>query len=964
MVIDYVIDTAGRRIDFNYQNNRLTWIGQNRNGVWAYFVRIDYTPVTIQTNFAAPLTTNPVNINGAQIYLPSRLTFPTGVQHRFHYNGYAQIDRIEKWVPSIANQGVARRVAYTRFEFNLDGGFQPTDCPSFAIRFDQAENWQGGSEQRYDYSYGIDDSGSASPPYDHYHSVSDPSGRVFKLFYSGLVRIKATYAPNTSTPSKEERVTYTQDSGLLYASNLRVQQTRISDNASSVQKTSYGYTQLDGMWLPTTKDEHQGDSATVYRRTVTSYTSYPAQRILGLVSQVSVYAGPGTTLMSRVSNTYDETGTFIDSNGQTAPYFIDATADGVIQHDSAYGSGSTQRGNLTSVTQSSVVGGAVNGSRVIRRASYDTNGNARAEADGAGNRRQFVFADNYSNKPAGVGQTHAYVYTSADPTDFRAGSQYDYFDGRIVKTFNLKPGSGIEEQVTTLTYDFADRLLQKTRPDGGLTQYGYWDNWGYQTTATSTNTGQLHFEFREFDGAGRIRRKANDHPGGAAGKYSGQQFVFDVVGMQTDRSNVIAIYGDWTPQPEDAATGWIFTNTSRDELARLKLITRPDGNTAQYDYTSCGCAGTSTMTETDETGCKVKTDVYLGKEVLALQSTDGNFYWSHTDHLSSGRMLTTMSGTVVYRASFHPFGQVAYGEWSAAGNTNLNTRKFTGYERDATGPDYARARSYTSRWGRFIQADPLGSGYLGQTPNPLGAANQGRPQTLNRYSYVSNDPINNTDPSGLLRRAPDDGCVYCGGDDVVGSGGGGMRASRISIKKALQITAPSARPGAVTGIKLQFCGLGICPYLKIAPLVPTTQPQSGAMKNSLERFACVLSSTLSHVAPPSVVCSSNPRSPAIQPPLGPSLDPSFAFTKTTSLRFCSTFDVCWRHCAPPFVVVMIAPRAPTAQPRSASTKYTARKVCVTFDDCSFQLSPPSTVRRIVPPAPTAQARLPSITVTS
>src|SRR5262249_43920852 len=71
----------------------------------------------------------------------------------------------------------------------------------------------------------------------------------------------------------------------------------------------------------------------------------------------------------------------------------------------------------------------------------------------------------------------------------------------------------------------------------------------------------------------------------------------------------------------------------------------------------------------------------------------------------------------------------------------------------------------------------------------------------------------------------------------------------------------------------------VSPYLKIAPLVPTTQPQSGAMKNNLERFARALSSTFSHVAPPSVVCSRSPRSPAIQPSLGPSPTPSFTFKK-------------------------------------------------------------------------------------
>src|SRR5262245_657153 len=81
------------------------------------------------------------------------------------------------------------------------------------------------------------------------------------------------------------------------------------------------------------------------------------------------------------------------------------------------------------------------------------------------------------------------------------------------------------------------------------------------------------------------------------------------------------------------------------------------------------------------------------------------------------------------------------------------------------------------------------------------------------------------------------------------------------------------------------------PYLKIAPLVPTTHPQSGATKNNLERFARALSSTFSHVAPPSVVCSNSPRSPAIHPSFGPSAGPPFASRKTTSLRFSSTPDV-------------------------------------------------------------------------
>ncbi len=96
---------------------------------------------------------------------------------------------------------------------------------------------------------------------------------------------------------------------------------------------------------------------------------------------------------------------------------------------------------------------------------------------------------------------------------------------------------------------------------------------------------------------------------------------------------------------------------------------------------------------------------------------------------------------MVYRGEFDPYGNLVY-EWGLAG---LNTRKFTGYERDSnTGLDYANARMYGAGRGRFIQPDIKG----------LGSADFRRPQTLNRYAYVSNDPVNFVDPDGMLALIP------------------------------------------------------------------------------------------------------------------------------------------------------------------------------------------------------------------
>jgi RHS repeat-associated protein len=143
--------------------------------------------------------------------------------------------------------------------------------------------------------------------------------------------------------------------------------------------------------------------------------------------------------------------------------------------------------------------------------------------------------------------------------------------------------------------------------------------------------------------------------------------------------------------------------------------------------------------------------VYGGGKLVAMQATDGQFYWLHTNHLGNSRAMTDTSGNLIYKGQFDPYGTTLT-EWSGSGNTNLNSKKFTGYERDsATGLDYAQARMYNSGRGRFMTPDPIG----------LKGSNHKIPQSLNRYSYVGNDPINFIDPGGMIA-CP---ASVCGGPD-------------------------------------------------------------------------------------------------------------------------------------------------------------------------------------------------------
>ncbi|MBS1809953.1 MAG: hypothetical protein JST84_17465 [Acidobacteria bacterium] len=431
---------------------------------------------------------------------------------------------------------------------------------------------------------------------------------------------------------KGTELVWEKDTGVSWKSNLRLKEMSINDSSGNSHWTKTTYSLIDGIQLPTQVDEAKNASDPVYRRATTTYTSYPTQRILGLPLEVSMYEGAGTKLVARTTNSYDQSGGYTDANGLALNYLLDESAAQVIQHDNTnFNASFTQRGNLTSVTQSGVnSSGTVTGSRVIKRVGYDTNGNVRWTTDAAGNRAQLLYTDNFLNKPASVGNTQVFVYTAADPTGMRAGKKYDYWTGNLLKSFNLKPNSSTEEQIVTTSYDFADRPFQTTQPTGAWVKTYFWDNLLYSTVVQKTDTvggvDKIGFSFTRLDGMGRTFGKGSDHPSAATGKYAGQKFVYNGRGEVSDQSNVEAMNATWTLIDEDAASGWLFQNYVYDEMGKVIQIARTDGNMYTIDRQGCGCAG-ATVTTTDERGCQVqsKTD-FLGRLESAKEMAGGFAY--------------------------------------------------------------------------------------------------------------------------------------------------------------------------------------------------------------------------------------------------------------------------------------------------------------------------------------------------
>ena len=133
-------------------------------------------------------------------------------------------------------------------------------------------------------------------------------------------------------------------------------------------------------------------------------------------------------------------------------------------------------------------------------------------------------------------------------------------------------------------------------------------------------------------------------------------------------------------------------------------------------------------------GTWARGEAYAGNRHVATYA-NGTTTFDTSDWLGTARVHTNMAGAITESCTSLPFGE----DLTCSG-PEVSPLHFTGKERDGeSGLDYFIHRHYASTMGRFMQPDPAG----------MMAVDIGSPQTLNRYTYVLNNPLSLVDPFGL-----------------------------------------------------------------------------------------------------------------------------------------------------------------------------------------------------------------------
>jgi RHS repeat-associated protein len=264
--------------------------------------------------------------------------------------------------------------------------------------------------------------------------------------------------------------------------------------------------------------------------------------------------------------------------------------------------------------------------------------------------------------------------------------------------------------------------------------YGY-DEFNRLATTNDHVSGQQLFSY-VYDRYGN-RTAQNAPQGGPAPSYAVNtannqimSFSYDAAGNLTSdgihsytydaEGNVLLVDG--------GAQQFVYDALNR----RIRMQGNGYVNEYVYDY-----AGRRISTWNPSTNSGIEGRIYWGGALAAFRAIDGTTYFDHQDWLGAERLRTNYAGTAVSTYASLPWGD-GFAANLPGNDGDQDQQHFALLEHDTeSNTEHAQFRQYSSTQGRWMSPDPYDGSY-----------DAGNPQSMNRYSYVLNNPLAFIDPQG------------------------------------------------------------------------------------------------------------------------------------------------------------------------------------------------------------------------
>jgi RHS repeat-associated protein len=346
------------------------------------------------------------------------------------------------------------------------------------------------------------------------------------------------------------------------------------------------------------------------------------------------------------------------------------------------------------------------------------------------------------------------IVTGVQNIDRVMGYQYDAAGNLTSRSDSVaQPPAGAMQHTESFVYDSLNRLTSSTVNASGIGIVT--KSYAYDALGNFTNKSDLGAYAYPASGAGSARPHAVSQVTLAAGGKI--TFAYDANGAlttqtQTNANNQVVAaksrsqYYTSFNMPQSMAQGTISAAFYYGpEHQRVKQISSVQGTTIYLNPDNNGALFYEKDIKPDGS-IQQRAFINAGGHAVAIVETmtAGGRTFSYTSYLHYDALGSVIGGTnqPIEWLAYEPFGMRRFPSGHSDPTVVIEplttNRGFTGHEMlDTIGLIHMNGRVYDPLVGRFLSADP----YI-QSPYNL--------QSYNRYSYVMNNPLGYTDPSGYL----------------------------------------------------------------------------------------------------------------------------------------------------------------------------------------------------------------------